>query len=349
MGGVIDWTLARRLATTVASEPPRPPLRVDLGDLSDEAERLVGGYTRLVPSLPLPRAEAVDRRSWIDANLRTIRGVVDPLSEKVGSSMGPMQGPMRSVAGYVLAAEVGVVFGFMAQRVLGQYELALLEPAAPPRLLYVAPNLSEAIDKFEADREQFLRWVALHEVTHALQFGGVPWLREHMAGMMRELLDKVQLNVNPAGAMKLPDTKDLKGIVDQVRKGDLLSVVTTPEQRVMLDRVQATMAVIEGYAEHVMDEVGSRVLPSLPELRAAMEKRRATASPVVRFLQRLLGLEMKLRQYQQGKRFCDAVVAKEGIEGLNRVWRSPDALPTLAELDDPDAWRERTKVLALTA
>jgi coenzyme F420 biosynthesis associated uncharacterized protein len=346
---VIDWGLARTLATTVASEPARPVLGADLSAMAQEAERLVGGYTRLKPTVPLPRAEALTRSAWIDANLHTVRDIVDPLADKVGSSLGPLQGPVRAVAGYAIAAEIGVVFGFMGQRVLGQYELALLNPATPPRLLFVAPNLGEAIDKLDVDRDDFLRWVALHEVTHALQFGGVPWLREHMAGMLRDLLDRVQLKVDAPGALRLPGSDDLRGLVEQVRNGDILSAVTTPEQRAIIDRLQATMAVIEGYAEHVMDAVGARVLPSLPALRAAMDKRRATASPIAKLLQRLLGLEMKLRQYQQGKRFCDAVVEAEGLDALNRVWRSPDAMPSPAEIDDPEGWRKRTRVLALTA
>ena len=99
------------------------------------------------------------------------------------------------------------------------------------------------------------------------------------------------------------------------------------------------MAVIEGYAEHVMDVVGKEELATLPALRAAMDRRRASQSAPARLLGRLLGIELKLRQYEVGKRFCDAVVGEGGIEALNRVWSGPDALPSLAELEDPAAWR----------
>jgi putative hydrolase len=110
------------------------------------------------------------------------------------------------------------------------------------------------------------------------------------------------------------------------------------------------MAVLEGHAEHVMDAVGAPLLPSLPRLRAALDARRRSQSAPARLLQRLLGLEMKLRQYDLGKRFCDAVVRDGGIGALNRVWHAPELLPTLAELDDPSSWRKRTGVPpALTA
>ena len=42
---------------------------------------------------------------------------------------------------------------------------------------------------------------------------------------------------------------------------------------------------------------------------------------------RLLGMDIKMRQYALGKAFCDAVVEEGGIALLNRVWESPEALP----------------------
>ena len=95
------------------------------------------------------------------------------------------------------------------------------------------------------------------------------------------------------------------------------------------------MAVLEGYAEHVMDAVGGDVLDDLDSLRGALNRRRRERSGFLRLFERLIGMDLKLRQYEQGKRFCDAVVARGGIEALNRAWDSPEAMPTLAELDDP--------------
>jgi coenzyme F420 biosynthesis associated uncharacterized protein len=189
-----------------------------------------------------------------------------------------------------------------------------------------------------------LRWVALHEVTHALQFAGVPWLREHLAALLRELLGSMEVSLNASRALRVPTRDDLRSLIDAVSSGDLISLVSTPAQRELLDRMQATMAVLEGYAEHVMDAAGPELVPSLPKLRAAMDRRRASPSAPARLLQRLLGLEMKMRQYKLGKAFCDAVVERGGIEALNRVWTGPEAMPTLAELEDPPAWMRRTDV-----
>jgi putative hydrolase len=106
------------------------------------------------------------------------------------------------------------------------------------------------------------------------------------------------------------------------------------------------MSVIEGYSEHVMDAVGETVLPSYPGLRDAMERRRRSRSAPERVLQRLLGFEMKMRQYEQGKQFCDAVVATHGLATLNRVWEARESLPTVAEIARPDSWVERISLSA---
>jgi coenzyme F420 biosynthesis associated uncharacterized protein len=345
--GMIDWPLAQRLAGYVAGHPDVRLPRTDLLALARESEERVVAYTGLVPRRPLPPAEGIGRAEWIGANVGAMRALLDAPLERIGARFGPAKHALRLAGGLVLTAEVGVILGFLAQRVLGQYELVLLDSTPderPPRLLFVLPNLGGAVRAFGADEDEFVTWVALHEVTHAVQFAGVPWLQGHLAAMARELLESAELRIDAKRAVRLPRTEDLKRLADAVRAGDLVSLVTNPRERATLDRMQATMAVIEGHAEHVMDAVGTPLLPSLPKLRAALDARRRSQSTPARLLGRLLGLEMKLRQYEQGKRFCDAVVREGGITALNRVWSSPEALPSSAELDDPGAWMRRTDV-----
>ena len=344
---MIDWHLAQRLARYVAGESDAPDPRTDLQELAaDSAERVIA-YTGLVPERALPPAEGIGRAEWIDANVGAMRALLDPPLTKVGDGLGPAKPAMRLAAGVVLTAEVGVVLGFLAQRVLGQYEVVLLDSTTeerPPRLLFVLPNLAGAVNGFRADEREFLTWVALHEVTHAVQFGGVPWLQAHMASMVRELLSHAELRIDARRALRMPRTGDLRRLADAVRTGDIVSLVASEQERATLERMQATMAVIEGHAEHVMDAVGAPLLPSLPKLRAALDARRRSASAPARLLQRLLGFEMKLRQYEQGKRFCDAVVREGGVAALNRVWEGPDMLPSSEELDAPLEWLRRTDV-----
>lgn len=339
---MIDWNLASQIAQFVAGKPESTPLGERLAEASAESERLVVAYTRLKPDAPLPPAEAVARPEWIQANLDSMQGLLDPVTDRLAEGLGVLRGPFQAGVGYLLAAEVGVVVGYLSQRVLGQYEVVLLDPDAKARLLFVEPNIADAAKSMGSEPDEFLRWVALHETTHAVQFGGVPWLRDHLAGLVNEMTESLTVSIDPAKLARLPSTDDLRGLVDAVRRGDLIGFATTPEQRELLDRVQATMAVVEGHAEHVMDAVGKEVIPGLDGLRDAMERRRDRQPALGRLIARLIGLEMKMQQYRLGKAFCDGVVERGGIDALNRVWSSPAALPSLAELEDPAGWMRRT-------
>jgi coenzyme F420 biosynthesis associated uncharacterized protein len=346
---MVDWQLAERVAAAVAGGEGGAEIGPDLAQLARESEQQVGEYTRLHPASPLPAAELVTRTQWTQVNLKGIRLLLDPVAARLGAGMGPLAGPIQAGAGLLIAAEVGLVTGYMGQRILGQYEVALLDPDAPPRLLFVAENLREAVNKLDAPEPDLVRWIALHEVTHALQFAGVPWLRGHLTGLLGELMSMLEMRIDPRSLARMPSRADVRGWAQTVREGGLVALVAGPEQRAALDRLQALMSLLEGYAEHVMDAVGAQVVPSLPQLRAALERRRHSRPPLERLLNRLLGLDLKLRQYEQGKAFCDAVAAAEGIEGLNRAWRSPESVPTLSELADPDAWLDRTRVPIVTS
>jgi coenzyme F420 biosynthesis associated uncharacterized protein len=338
---VIDWGVAERIAAGIAGSPPGGTALAGerLSQISADARERVVAYTGLTPAREIPAPQAVDRREWLRLNLTGMRTMMEPLERKLGEG-----GPLRAAGGLLLGAEIGGLTGYLAQRVLGQYELVLLDPASPERLLFVAPNLREAARRLEVDEGDLVTWVGIHEVTHAVQFTGVPWLRDHLAAKLRALLETVDVKVD---VTKLPSLDDLRGAVDRFREGGLVTMVAGPERMVILDDVQATMAVIEGHAEHVMDAVGEALLPTLPELRDALDRRRREKPPAIKLLERLIGLELKMRQYELGRVFCDAVVERAGIETLNRVWSAPEALPTLAEIEDPDAWIRRTATPAL--
>jgi coenzyme F420 biosynthesis associated uncharacterized protein len=337
---VIDWRIAAQVADMVSGVQPAPDGAAFTAVTAPAAqsEKLVAAYTGLSVPGPLPGAEPIGRRGWIDANLNSLRTVLDPVADKLGDGLGVLRGPVTAAAGLVMAVEVGVISGLLAQRVLGQYEFPVLDPHAPARLLFVSPNLARAGEALEATPEDLLNWVALHETTHAMQFGGVPWLREHLAGMVQELLGAV--TIDPS-RLKLPQGGDLRSLVDRVREDGVAALVVGPERKETLDRLQAFMAVLEGYAEHVMDAAGTELISDLPRLREALARRRRDRTGLMRVLERMLGFDLKLRQYEQGKAFCDAVVAAGGIAALNRVWEVPAAMPRLDEIEKPERWMAR--------
>ncbi len=341
---MIEWSVARQIARFAAGAGDSLPLHADLPSFVAEAEPHLRRYTGLEPSESIPPPEALDRPDWAEINVDSMAALLGPVADRLADRFegaGPLAGPLRVAAGGFVAAEVGLVLGYMSQRVLGQYELSLVQPDAPPRLLFVAPNIAGAIRNLDIDRDSFVGWIVLHELTHVFQFSGVPWLRGHLADLLREYLATVEVRVERPGKGGLPALPDVPKLVESFREGGLIALVQSPEQRAIMDRLQSVMCVIEGYSEHVMDAVGEDVLPQYEGLRDAMSQRRQNRSAPERILQRLLGLDMKMRQYELGKQFCDAVAERHGIEVLNRVWDRPEAIPSAAELADPHAWAAR--------
>ncbi|MFL5884271.1 MAG: zinc-dependent metalloprotease [Thermoleophilaceae bacterium] len=349
---MVDWSLARQIARFAAGSQESPDLKFDFPVSVAEAEQHLADYTRLALTAPIPEPERVDRAQWAEINLGAMEDLLGPVTKRLATRLdgaGPLAGPLRATLGATIAAEAGLVMGYMSQRVLGQYELSLLAPEQAPRLLFVTPNLGRAVADLKIDRDSFLGWVVLHELTHVFQFSGVPWLRAHLGGLLEEYLATVDVRVERGAAGGLPSIPDLQRLVERFREGGLIALVQSKEQRRIMDGVQSAMAVIEGYSEHVMDAVGEQVLPAYAGLREAMERRRRSRSAPERILQRLLGLDMKMRQYELGKSFCDGVVERRGIETLNRVWSEPAALPSMAELNDPAAWIDRVEGTPLAA
>jgi coenzyme F420 biosynthesis associated uncharacterized protein len=341
---MVDWSLARQVARLAAGSGEQPGADPDVVALCGEMEGHVAAYTRLEPATPVPAPELVGRGEWASVNLDALAGMLDPVAERLEGRMefaGPLAGALKAGASATVAAEAGLVMGYVSQRVLGQYEVSLLGGEAPPRLLFVGPNLRKAVRELEVEPESFHRWICAHELTHVFQFQGVAWLRDHLSGMVREYLSTVDIRIERGAAGGLPSMPNLTRLVDAFREGGLAALVQNKEQRALMARMQSSMAVVEGYSEHVMDAIADDAIPGRDELRAAMDARRRSRSAPARIIERLLGLDFKLRQYEQGKRFCDAVAAQAGMEGLNRVWDSPAALPTAEELEQPQAWLER--------
>jgi coenzyme F420 biosynthesis associated uncharacterized protein len=342
---VVDWDLAERVAIALAGSGPEwRGSEEDLRSESDRAAELVRGYTGLKPRGRLPSAELVGRAEWARVNLESFRHLSSRVEEHLEGRIqgsGRTGGLQRTLVGAATGAEVGLAVGYLAQRVIGQYDVALIGPARAPRLLFVGPNLSSARARLEVDGDLFLRWIALHETTHAVHFSSVPWLREHIGGIAEELFEKATVEIKPGEVLGKLARLNPRELVRSVATGELASLLWPEPQRRLVERLTTTMTLVEGYAEHVMDAVGDQLDPGYTDLRRALDRDRERRGLLDSLVSKLLGLEMKLAQYRRGKAFCDDVVREHGIRTLNRAWRDPDALPRSDEIGSSHEWVER--------
>ena len=355
--GLVDWGLAERTAAAVIGGvgPVGRPVAAQSDDYrADEvaaacavAIGLAADYAGLGEVAEPPAAELLDRRDWARVALDSLAEAAEPIEQRLAGELagaGPLAPVARRVLGATVGAEAGAAVGYAGRRVLGQYDVALFDHERPARLLFVGANLDSARRSLAADRELFLSWIALHETTHVIQFERVRWLAGHVRGLAGELIESASAGLGPdrLGELVRRVIRDPRELVRALLRGELAHALADPAQRVTFDRLQATMSVIEGHAEHVMDAVAPE-RPGLAELRRRLERRRAGRSGLGELLGRLLGFDLKLRQFALGKTFCDGVTELGGAEALRLVWRSPEGLPTLAELDRPRSWLERVK------
>lgn len=370
---MVDWNLAVATANRLVRPGPevsRDEARAIVAELRRHAkasEEHVRAYTGMVPE---GRTAAdtpvlvVDRPGWVKANVEGFRELLKPLFEKVRErrSGTPGGAVFGAVGGKVTGVELGMLLSFMASRVLGQYETF-----APPgrdlpvgvagggRLLLVAPNIVHVERELDVDPHDFRLWVTLHEETHRTQFTGVPWLKDHLEGEIHAFLSETDVDPTTVLERLREAAQSLTGNRQQDGEGaeageegedgegrSIVELVQTPRQREVLGRLTAVMSLLEGHADYVMDGVGPQVVPSVAEIREKFQQRRARGANVLdQALRKLLGLDAKLRQYRDGERFVRAVVEEVGMEGFNRVWTSPNTLPTKAEIAKPADWVAR--------
>ncbi|MEW2615408.1 zinc-dependent metalloprotease [Streptomyces sp. NPDC047880] len=364
--GMVDWNLAVATATRLVRPGPeisRDEARAVVAELRRHAkasEEHVRGFTRLgteegqdTPVL------VVDRPGWIRANVAGFREILRPLLDKMQERRGtsPGGGVMSAVGGKVTGVELGMLLSFLASRVLGQYET--FAPAAGDlpsggssdgpgggRLLLVAPNIVHVERELDVEPHDFRLWVCLHEETHRTQFTAVPWLRDHLEGEIQSFLQETDVDPMTVLERVREAAQTLAGGRPEAEEDDggrsLVEIVQTPAQREILGRLTAVMSLLEGHADYVMDGVGPSVVPTVGEIREKFQQRRAKgASRLDLALRKLLGLDAKLRQYRDGERFVRAVVDEVGMDGFNRVWTSPNTLPTKSEIAKPADWVAR--------
>ncbi len=348
----VDWDVAAKVAAKVAGEDPfassyhYDSLAPDFEEFTAQAEQLVSECTGLVSSAGLARARVTDRAGWVDANLKSFERLLRPL---LNTMVAGQRGPFTAVGRKIAGAEVGALLGWMSTRVLGQYDLLIIEDEAPEAqdiVYYVGPNVVALEKKYGFPPAEFRLWLALHEVTHRMQFTGVPWLREHWLGLVEESLGS--MDPDPKALMEAikRTAEEIKSGSNPLDDGGLAAVFASPEQRELLDRMSGLMSLLEGHGDVTMNRAGAADIPSAKRFATVLSNRRNSAGGVQKLIQKLLGLEAKLLQYSQGEDFIEAVENHGGIELSDRLWEDPSMLPVLAEIRKPELWLKRVDAAA---
>jgi len=359
--GPINWELARQVGVATAlEEGPDPEPTDEDRRMLDEAVRVaelqVAGFTGLELPSDIVHVQAVRRAEWVGASATSLRSLLEPAAQRMGEALetamreqmpddvGPMAGMFAQLGPLLQGTQVGQVLGFLATRVLGQYDVAVPRQAGAGVLLFLISNIARFEHDWSLDPTEFRTSVAIHEVTHRLEFAR-PWTSTHFVSLVDDFLSTLTVDVGAIqerlSSLDPTDSEAVERALGGEGGDALFGAVLDDEQRLKLGRIQAFMAAAEGYADHVTHALGARLLATHAMIEEATLRHREdeTTDPV---FERLLGIDMKREQYVVGRRFCDLVVDLTDEATLARMWGSAEALPSLPEIEEPRLWLART-------
>jgi coenzyme F420 biosynthesis associated uncharacterized protein len=354
---LIDWEWATKVAIRTAGRTPtlhpgaRAQLHAQYDAMLREIERPIGRYTGNHLSLANTQVKVLDRDGWIRANMTNFRHLLQPIEDfytenLARARLGTPQA-FQQAARMMLGAQMGVLVGYLSRRVLGQYDIALLgeEPPAAGQLYFVEPNMRQVEEMLGLPPDELRQWIALHEATHAHEFELYPWVRNYLNQSLRQYLKLLIEDMRGRGEENTLLTI-VNRFVGNLRQGhNVINALMTPQQRELMSRLQALMALAEGYSNHVMNQVGKELLPNFDLIHERVEHRQRQRSQAEQLFLKITGLSLKMEQYKLGERFVDEVVRQRGMAFVNRAWRAPEALPTEAEIRNPERWIGRMEAV----
>ena len=349
--GLVDWPAAEQVAISRLRRAPGTLTPVELRASEPD---YAAAMARVVPALEatlgveLPgivdRSGVVDRAGWVRANVAGFEAILSRLEGNLldqvvpaGSGLG--KAAMAIANRWVTTRQLGLLLGFMGQRVLGQYDLALLSAETTPgRLLFVEENIRQTARSLDVPLGPFRTWIALHETTHAFEFESHPWLRPYLAERLERQVTAFSRDARSLGRDAV---RALGRALRGEGEGHWIERLMGDEQRRLFRETQAVMSLLEGFGDYVMDDVGRELVPGVERISARFHERRNRRTPMERAILRLTGMDLKLEQYERGERFVAAIAKVRGSEALRRLWESPDTLPQPDELDAPARWVAR--------
>ena len=347
----INWELVKMLAIRVANsgetdEMPSLDMQKQFEELVRASEILTSNFTNL-QFFQFASAKVISRQDWIEANIKGFKALMEPLTQKVveeykkPKATDPISKLLNKISPFIITLEIGLVLGYMAKNVLGQYDLCL-PYGERGKIYFVAPNLLKLEKMLKIPSKDFRFWIALHEVTHALEFNSNNWITDYYKSLLKEFIESATLNLESAAErIQKLDVKNINEVINKFQSEDFLFSLVTPGQREILYRIQALMTILEGYSNFIMDKIGSRMISNFQVLKNRFENRRKIINPVEKIFRKIIGIELKLKQYEMGQKFANYIHKKMNMIGLNLLYENEKNIPTIDEIKNPDKWINR--------
>ena len=385
MGATNQWDSAAQIAAGIAneghSEPNLDPAdRIAVEELARVAELRVAGQTGMSLGDAL-RIEPMNRSQWarrlLEDERELLGGLADSLRRGLTAQMGELEqlddsGEIPDIPGLgplppqmleqilsmmgpmMLSMMAGSTAGHLAARALGHYELPIPRPAGKP-LTMVLSNVDAFAREWSLPTDDIRLWVCLSDVAHH-QVLSIPHVRARIEGLIseytRSFTDDPELIERQARDLGLDEAfdeagADMAALQSLAADPDrLLGAMQSDRQRALMPESEALIATVEGWVDHVLDQIGTGLLSEYDRVTEALRRRRFEAGPQTRFIERLLGLELSQSTFDRGAAFIDGIVQRADESALASLWDDPEHLPTASELDAPGLWMARVGIEA---
>jgi putative hydrolase len=379
--GPVNFDVARQVAGVIATSDPdtgqpgtepgieRSALAAFDG-LVRAAQTAVADTTGMSAVLTVS-SRCVDRQGWSAATIDALAPVLETLAGALGrpapsdasapdaSASDPaVPDPanageeamfgflMQTLLPVLLGVWSGWMIGQLSHHALGQYDLPLpLEGA--PTFLFVPRNVDDFASGWELPIDELRYALVVRETVHVAQ-RSIPWVREHLAALAQNYVGAYEMNPEALeeqlGNLDFSDPEAMQSLGGFTDAGALLGAMRSERQRPMLEDLQRFVSVLEGYTDVVVETIGERMVSAHGRIDEALRRHRLERGDAAAFVDRLLGLELDRRHYEEGAAFCRGVIERAGIDGLNRLWQGAQMIPTPSELQAPGLWLARIEL-----
>jgi putative hydrolase len=355
--GPLNWDVALDLARkTVAQTPDPTPSSAQQNAVAD-AVRLADHWLDETTGFPsgVTTATAWSRAEWVVGTTDVWKVLVEPvarqsvgalgsaLPEEAKAQAGPILGILGRAIGALLANQVGSGLGTLAGEVLSVSDIGV--PLAPAGKAALVPtNVAAFAEGLDVSEDDVLLYLALREAAHQRLFAGVPWLRDHLVGAVTAYAEGIEVNVE---GIQQRVEEQMRGVdpsnpeaMQALLEGGMFELPDSPAQKAALERLEVTLALVEGWVDEVVSQAAEERMPSAAKLQEAVRRRRAAGGPAEQTFATLVGLELRPRRLRDASTLWGSLRARQGIEARDGVWMHPDLLPTATDLDDPLGFRE---------
>ena len=256
---------------------------------------------------------------------------------------GPLLAMMTQMGGMAFGSQLGQALGKLSSEVLTSTDIGL-PLSSPGRAALVPTNVTAFAEGLDVAEDDVVLYLALREAAHQRLFAHVPWLREHLIGAVADYARGIEINTE---SIQSRMEEQMRGIdptnpesMQQLLEGGMFDLPKSPSQEAALQRLEITLALVEGWVDEVVGQATHERMPSAAKLQEAVRRRRAAGGPAEQTFASLVGLELRPRRLRDASTLWGSLRTRQGPEGRDGVWMHPDLLPTASDLDDPLGFRE---------